>query len=63
MLELGAILILRTLRFPKYWTGYALRYTYADERGEPDRLHRNQVPEEVRPLLVDEAVVQVQPVD
>lgn len=39
------------------------RYTYADERGESYRLHRNQVPEEGLLLPVDNVVVLVQLAD
>jgi hypothetical protein len=40
-----ATLTISTLRFSQILGGEeASRYTYADERGEPDRLHRYQVP-------------------
>jgi hypothetical protein len=42
---------------------YASRHTYADERGEAYRLHRNQVPEKGLLSPVDDVVVLVQLLD
>jgi hypothetical protein len=62
--ELGAIINSEnTPLFLDTGTGYASRYTYADERGEPDRLQRNQVPEKVLLLPVDDVIVLVQLAD